>query len=159
MAIAIIGCGQLLRKDDGLGPELIRRLASLHPPLPVKLIDYGTSGFSLLDDLEEYDSLIVIDGLMSGSTPGTIFMVGGEQLEKLLETGPYADLHSFRWDDALKWGKWLYKERFPKNIKIYLVEVKEVGYGIGLSEPVKEAIERLVEMFKKEFSSGENEIS
>lgn len=159
MAIAIIGCGQLLIKDDGLGPELIQRLASLHPSLPVKLIDYGTSGFSLLDDLEEYDSLIVVDGLKSGSIPGTIFMVGGEQLEKLLETDPYVDLHSFGWDDALKWAKWLYKERFPKNIKIYLVEVKEVGYGIGLSEPVKEAIERLVEMFKKEFSSEKTEVS
>ncbi|QSR88542.1 hydrogenase maturation protease [Methylacidiphilum caldifontis] len=152
MTTAIVGCGNLLRKDDGLGPELIRRLMALNPALPVKLIDYGTAGFAFLDELERNEELIIVDAVSSGAAPGTIFRIEKEELELLMKKKEaYPDLHTFRWDDALSWGKWLLMEKFPKNIRVYLVEVKETGFGIGLSEPVNEAVEKLVDKFKKEF--------
>ncbi|QSR87169.1 hydrogenase maturation protease [Candidatus Methylacidiphilum infernorum] len=153
MSTTIIGFGNMLRKDDGLGPELIQRLMALNPPLPVKLIDYGTAGFSFLNELETENRLIIIDAVSSGSAPGSLFVLEKERLELLLkEREECPNLHTFRWNDALRWGRWLLKGNFPRNVRVYLVEVKETGYGIGLSEPVKEAVERLVALFKKEFS-------
>ena len=88
--------------------------------------------------------MILVDASNTGSEPGTIFCVPGSELEQLPPlTGINA--HSFRWDHALAFGRWLLKDEYPKNVTVYLIEAAQLEFGTELSAPVKAAIERLAE--------------
>ena len=69
----VLGIGNLLMGDEGIGVHAIRRLESSAPlPEGVDVVDGGTGGFHLLSYFEEYGSIIMIDATMDGRPPGTI---------------------------------------------------------------------------------------
>jgi hydrogenase maturation protease len=89
------------------------------------------------------DEVILIDACRSGSKPGTIFKVPGEELENLPPlTGMHS--HSFRWDHALAFGRWLLKDDYPKQITVYLIEITQVEPGMTLTPPVEAAMREMV---------------
>ena len=70
--ILIVGIGNVLLGDDGVGVHAARRLA-LHPPPEVCVLDGGTDFLALLPHLEACDVAVVIDALDAGGPPGTIY--------------------------------------------------------------------------------------
>ena len=142
--IAVIGCGNLNRQDDGFGPEVIRTLKrrGLEGPW-VKLLDAGTDGMSVMFTARGCKALIVIDAARSGAEPGAVYEVPGAELER-----PYVpgfNLHDFRWDDALHAGRRIFREVFPKDVTVLLVEAGELGFGVGLSDAVRAAVEKVAQ--------------
>ncbi|WP_027417152.1 hydrogenase maturation protease [Aneurinibacillus terranovensis] len=137
----IIGCGNLLRSDDGVGPMLIRKLWELGVPPEVRLADGGTAGMDVTFQIGDAEELILVDACQSGAAPGTIFQLPGEEVE----TPPLKDvnLHDFRWENAIAMGRWLLKSRFPKKVTVFLIEAENLSYGFGLSSTVEEALDRL----------------
>ena len=86
--------------------------------------------------------VILIDACRSGSEPGAIFELPGNEVERLPPlTG--INPHSFRWDHALAFGRWLLKDEYPKNITVYLIEAAQVELGAPLSIAVDAAMKRL----------------
>jgi hydrogenase maturation protease len=138
---AIIGCGNLIRSDDGAGPMLIRKLWELGVPEGVRLADGGTAGMDVIFQIGDAKELIIVDACTSGAEPGTIFEVPGEEVEAppLKEV----NLHNIRWDNAIAMGRWLLKERFPKKVTVFLIEAENLEHGFGLSPAVEAAVERL----------------
>lgn len=138
----IIGCGNLLRGDDAAGPVLIRRLWEMGLPEGVRCADGGTGGMDVAFQMRGVPEVILVDASNTGSEPGTIFCVPGYELEQLPPlTG--INTHSFRWDHALAFGRWLLKDEYPKNITVYLIEAAQLEFGTEISASVKAAIERL----------------
>lgn len=140
--ILIIGCGNLLRGDDSVGPVLIRRLWELGLPAGVFCADGGTAGMDVAFQMRGKDKVIIIDAAKTGETPGTVFKVPGAELENL---PPLTDIHThnFRWDNALAFGRWLLKADYPRDITVYLIEGESFEFGETLSAKVKEAMEKL----------------
>jgi hydrogenase maturation protease len=136
--IAIIGCGNLNRQDDGVGIEVIRDLKTRRlANAQVKLFDAGTDGMSVMFAARGCTSLIVIDAARTGVEPGAIYEVPGAELER-----PYApglNLHDFRWDAALHAGRQIFREAFPTDVTVFLIEAGAIGFGVGLSEAVSAA--------------------
>lgn len=140
--IAIIGCGNLNRKDDAVGPAVIRLLKETAiDDQAVKLLDAGTDGMAVMFAARGCERLIIVDACLSGSEPGAVFEVPGERLQKPRAQG--INLHDFRWENALHAGQQIYKENFPEDVAVFLIEAKETGYGIGMS-PEVETSARLV---------------
>jgi hydrogenase maturation protease len=139
----IIGCGNLLRSDDGAGPMLIRKLWERGVPPGVRLADGGTAGMDVTFQIGDAEELILVDVCKSGAKPGTIFELPGEEVE----APPLKDvnLHDFRWDNALALGRWLLKSRFPKKVTVFLIEAENLSHGFGLSPTVEAALDRLAE--------------
>jgi hydrogenase maturation protease len=138
----IIGCGNLLRGDDAAGPLLIRRLWELGLPPGVRCADGGTGGMDVAFQMRGVANVLLVDAAHTGSQPGTIFEVPGVALETLPPlTG--LNMHSFRWDHALAFGRWLLKDEYPKNITVYLIEAQNLDFGSDISNPVRAAIEKL----------------
>ncbi|WP_346773952.1 hydrogenase maturation protease [Brevibacillus sp. SYP-B805] len=137
----IIGCGNLLRSDDGAGPMLIRKLWELGVPPGVRLADGGTAGMDVTFQIGDAEELILVDACKTGAEPGTIFELPGEEVE----TPPLNDvnLHDFRWDNAIALGRWLLKSRFPKKVTVFLIEAENLLHGFGLSPTVEAAMDRL----------------
>ena len=73
--VLILGIGNLLMGDEGIGVHAIRRLEHEAFPPHVQLLDGGTGGFHLLSYLQEYPIIVMIDATMDGEPPGTVKLI------------------------------------------------------------------------------------
>jgi hydrogenase maturation protease len=148
--LTVIGCGNLNRSDDGVGIEVVRRLASILGDKyaeRVRIVDAGTDGMGVMFRARGATSLILVDACRSGSDAGAVFEVPGQELEG---APPHSfNLHDFRWDHALYAGRCIYKEEFPTNILVYLIESQDLGHGCGLSAAVDKAANLVVERLRR----------
>ena len=141
--LAIIGCGNPNRCDDGAGQEVLRLLRGTLDEHRgrLSLLDAGTDGMGVMFAARGCRSLIVVDACRSGSEAGAIFEVPGSELAQ-----PPKDsfsLHDFRWDHALFAGRRMFGEEFPADVTVFLIEAERVDFGIGLSPAVAAAVERV----------------
>ena len=138
--IAIIGCGNVNRSDDGAGPRVIRILRARGADYQdVRLLDAGTDGMAVMFAARGCQSLIVVDACRSGSPPGAVFeMPGGETEQRYM---PALNLHDFRWDHALYAGRKMFREAFPADVTVLLVEAETLEFGVELSRSVSAAVE------------------
>ncbi|MEP7010091.1 MAG: hydrogenase maturation protease [Acidobacteriota bacterium] len=149
----IVGCGNLLRGDDAVGPIFIRHLWELGLPLGIRCADGGTGGMDVAFQMRGVPHVILVDACSSGSEPGAIFRLPGEEVESLppLEG---LNLHSFRWDHALAFARWLLKDEYPQKITAYLIEAESLELGAPLSPPVDAAMRRLAPLLLAELAGG-----
>ena len=142
--IVVIGCGNPNRRDDGAGIELIRTLAARGLASPeVRLIDAGTDGLATMFAARGCRTLIIVDASRSGSEPGAVFEVPGKELE--LSYQPSLNLHDFRWDHALHAGRKMFREEFPDDVTVILIEAGSLDLGIGLTSPVVKSVETVAD--------------
>jgi len=73
--IVVLGVGNLLRQDEGVGVHAVRALADGPCAETAALVDGGTAAFDALSDWNDIDKLVVIDALRAGREPGTIARV------------------------------------------------------------------------------------
>lgn len=71
----ILGLGNLLLQDEGLGVHALREMQKLDWPKNIELLDGGTGGFVLLSLFNEYEQFIIIDATLSNDPPGTIKII------------------------------------------------------------------------------------
>ncbi|MDR0825083.1 MAG: hydrogenase maturation protease, partial [Prevotella sp.] len=72
MKTLILGVGNLLLKDEGVGIHVIQALEQEQLPSGIHLMDGGTGGFHLMSWLEEYERIIMIDATLDNNPPGTV---------------------------------------------------------------------------------------
>jgi hydrogenase maturation protease len=68
----VLGIGNFLMKDEGVGVHFISYLQENPLPLPVDMLDGGTGGFHLLEYFENYKRVIIVDATLDQQCPGTI---------------------------------------------------------------------------------------
>ncbi|MEM7283389.1 MAG: hydrogenase maturation protease [Pseudomonadota bacterium] len=147
----IVGCGNLLRGDDGVGPVLIRHILDYDLPEHIQVVDGGTAGMDVAFRMRGMDRVVLIDASQSGSKPGTIYRVPGDEVENLppLEG---LHLHAFRWDHALAFARWLLKDEYPADITVYLIEAANIDFGDELSPSVTIAMKEVIQMLLSDLS-------
>jgi hydrogenase maturation protease len=74
-SILVLGVGNYLMGDEGVGVHLIHYMASADLPEGVDILDGGTGGFLLLNCFEAYRTVIFVDATMDGQPPGTISLL------------------------------------------------------------------------------------
>ncbi len=80
-AILVLGIGNLLRRDEGFGVHVVRRLERCYTPSAnVTLLDGGTAGVTLLDAILGCARLVVVDVARMGAPPGTLARLGAADL-------------------------------------------------------------------------------
>lgn len=148
--VLVVGCGNLLRGDDGVGPVLVRHLWERGVPAGARLVDGGTAGMDVAFQMRGAGRVVIVDAAATGSAPGTLFRVPGAELAEL---PPLEGLHShsFRWDHAIALARWALGDACPTDISVFLVEVAGVELGAELSEPVTAAMEQVIEIVEREY--------
>ncbi len=142
--IAVIGCGNANRTDDGAGLEVIRLLRqskAITSRGDVKLLDAGTDGMAVMFAACGCTSLILVDCCKTGADPGATFEVPGEDLESPHQ--PSLNLHDFRWDHAIYAGRQIYRDSFPKDVTAFLIEGFSLELGCGLTADIRDAAEKV----------------
>ncbi|KFD41937.1 hypothetical protein DK28_0202450 [Peptococcaceae bacterium SCADC1_2_3] len=150
--IIILGVGNLLLRDEGVGIHAIKELEKKCFPAQVKIIDGGTGGIDLLFWLEEADYAIIIDCVRTKAAPGTIFRFPVMELD--LDTGEQiASLHEVNLNQLLLLAKKLGK--LPPTV-IYGIQPEEISWGLELSPAVKLSLPRLVYLVSQEIEKQQN---
>ncbi len=148
--LTIIGCGNSNRTDDGAGVYVAQQLKqTLHvaPKENVRVFDAGTGGIDVMFQARGSSRLVIIDASQTGSEAGAIYQVPGEELEREREAS--YSLHDFRRDDALFAGKKIFREDFPKDVTVFLIEAESLDYGLELTEKVKNSADKIIERLQK----------
>jgi hydrogenase maturation protease len=142
--VLIIGCGNLLRGDDAVGPILVRHLWEQRLPHGVRCADGGTGGMDVAFQMCDVPHVILVDACRSGSEPGAIFRLDGVDAE----TPPLAgvNLHAFRWDHALAFARWALKDAYPPRIDVWLIEAEQFVGGAPLTPAVDASMRRVAEL-------------
>jgi hydrogenase maturation protease len=148
--VLVVGCGNLLRGDDGVGPILIRHLFERGVPDGARLVDGGTAGMDVAFQMRGAGKVVIIDASATGAAPGTIYRVPGSALENV---PPLQGLHthSFRWDHAIAFARWALGQACPQDITVFLIEAAGVEMGAALSEPVLVAMEKVISVIERDF--------
>ena len=81
--ITILGVGNILLRDEGVGVRVVEELKKGYTfPENVSLVDGGTQGLWLLATIQESDHLIVVDAVLGGGEPGSLYRLEREDLPK-----------------------------------------------------------------------------
>jgi hydrogenase maturation protease len=153
-SVLVIGCGNILRGDDAVGPILIRHLWERGVPDAVRMVDGGTAGMDVAFQMRGAERVVIVDASSTGAEPGTVFRVPGEELADL----PPIDglhTHSFRWDHALSFSRWLLGPGCPTDVTVFLIEAATLTPGAELSASVRTAMERVAVLIRDEFFPDE----
>lgn len=154
----IIGCGNLLRGDDAVGPVLVRHLWERGLPPGVRCADGGTGGMDVAFQMRGIPHVILVDACTSGSEPGALFKLKGSDVEHL---PPLAgvNLHAFRWDHALAFARWALKGDYPAHIDVYLIEAQSLVIGEALSPPVERSMHQLADLLLRQLQADAHAVA
>ncbi|MGB9791238.1 MAG: hydrogenase maturation protease [Thermacetogeniaceae bacterium] len=152
--ILVIGCGNLLAADDGVGLHVVRSLKECPLPEGVKVIEAGCPGLNLLDLWEGFEKVILVDAVKSGAPPGTVHCFDSGVLPPR-EAMPLSS-HGINVVDAVELGRRL--GRLPGQLAIVGVEIaSEEAFVEGLTPAVAEAVprarDRVLEEIRKMLST------
>lgn len=135
MKSIVIGIGNALCADDGVGLAVARRLIEEGYPA----VAAGCPGLGLLDLMEGYDRAVLVDAVVSGAPPGTLHTFGLRELpdRALLPLS----LHGVNAVDALALGMAVEPERLPAEVIIIGIEIaNRAPFTEGLSPEVAAAV-------------------
>jgi len=147
----ILGCGNLLLQDEGVGVHLIEYLKDKELPADVELLDGGTAGFSLVDFITQASKVVIVDAVKAGGRPGDIYCFGLEDFET--EDSPKTSLHDITLKDVFAMAKKL--GPLPK-IRIIGIEPKSIDYGTELSAEISRLLPKIAELALKEMQYAES---
>ena len=145
MKTLVVGIGSTILGDDGVGvhaARAVRDRVMAAPDIDVDVVELGTAGLALLDLIEGYDQLIVLDAIVTGAAPGTVHRLEGQDVVRAahLGAGHDADLPA-----TLAMGEKLLPGQMPKKVTVIGIEALNLtDFSEALSEAVEAGIEAVV---------------
>lgn len=144
----MIGIGNLLMTDDGIGIHVINELQERKLPPNIEVYDGQTIAFLVLEQMDGMDKAVIIDAYRKGEKPGTIYKFRvkpgvdyhGDRLE--------LSLHDMDFMDALRGGAHAYD--LPDDIVVIGVEPETLEMGLEPSQTLKDVIPDIIKTVLEE---------
>lgn len=134
----ILGIGNTLLADEGLGIHLLEHLRREHPRLPgVTYLDGGTLSFTLAPLIEDCENLVVLDAAQLQADPGTIRLLVGSQMDEFVGHGQRS-VHEVGLIDLMSIAR--LQDRLPARRALLGIQPETLGWGDSPSETVARAI-------------------
>jgi hydrogenase maturation protease len=146
MRTLVLGIGNPLLQDDRAGIAVAEALEERKLPIDTAIL--YCVGFEVLDAVQGYEQVLVVDAAQLGNAPGTVLEVG---LEDIFSEHSLSHSHAITLGATLKTGYVLFPEDMPKTLRIFLIEAENpTAFSTVCSEPVQKAIDELVERLSGE---------
>jgi hydrogenase maturation protease len=140
----VIGVGNTLRGDDGVGVHVARALACHPLPDAVEVLDGGTEGLNLLFEMERADRVILIDAAEMEQDPGECRTFDAKQLADSSKVH-FSSLHGIGIAEVLALGRSVGVE---PDVTILAIQPADIRLRDGLSEMLAARLPEYVELAK-----------
>ncbi len=145
--ILVLGVGNLVLKDEGVGVHVAQRMQEMDLPSHVEVLDGGTMGFDLLDDIEGRKKVVIVDTVKGGQPPGTVYRMTIDDIDEMPKSR--VSLHDIDMTDVFKLAD-LFEIEKPE-IVIIGVEPKDMeSTSMELSPEVEAQIPKVIEVVMRE---------
>jgi hydrogenase maturation protease len=147
----VLGMGNPILSDDGVGLEVARRLQDGLLPDGVEVQQSEVAGLRLLELVNGYDKVVIVDALRSGREPGEIVRYEAGEFKG---GHRYGSAHSIGLHTALELGRRLGMP-MPADVTVFAVEAEDIEtFGEEFSAPVKAAADKVVELVRAEVGAA-----
>jgi hydrogenase maturation protease len=145
MQTVILGLGNELLGDEGVGVHSVRLLQQEKLPENIEIIEVGTAILDALPAFENAERIIVIDAMKDGMSPGTIYKTSIDQCSG---SQCIASMHGF---DIFRTMALAGRSDSPQ-VMVFGVEPEMIGWSMELSDQVAKSIPHLIEAVKQELT-------
>lgn len=140
----ILGVGNLLLKDEGVGIHVIQALEKEELPSHVSLMDGGTGGLHLLSWIQDYDRIIMVDATLDDQPPGTIRLLRPRYSS---DFPPLMSAHEIGLKDMIE--AMILTEKLP-DILLLVVSTENINeVGMELTPAVEAAVPQVIAHIRK----------
>jgi len=147
--VVIVGVGNLLLRDEGIGIHAAKALQGLDLPDHVEVIDGGTSP-DLIAYVNSGDKLIIIDAVKAGGEPGAIYRFTPDDLDP--KANRLLSLHELGVLDSLQMMRLGGNE--PEETIIIGIEPEEITLGTELTSGLQQRIPDIIQLVLKEIGTA-----
>ena len=133
----VLGLGNILLRDDGIGVHVVQALGARRPDPQVTLRDGGTIGLALLSDIEESASLIAVDAMELGEDPGTVRTYVGPEMDRHL-SGKKRTAHEVALADLIAAAR--LTGVAPERRALVAIQPASIEWGLDPTDAVRAAI-------------------
>jgi hydrogenase maturation protease len=149
-AIVVLGVGNILLTDEGVGVRVIERLHQRYVfPPQVELVDGGVSGLGLLAVIKDAAHLIIVDAVRRNRAPGTLYRFSGHEIPKRVYQK--TSLHQVDLVEALTVAEILWQR--PQTV-VLGVEPQDINpWRTELTPVIQDKIDELMKMTLEELKS------
>ncbi|HTO77215.1 MAG TPA: hydrogenase maturation protease [Thermoanaerobaculia bacterium] len=145
--LLILGLGNLLLEDDGLGVAAVRSLVDRYEiPEGVRVLDGGTLGLSLLPHLEDAERAILVDAIRDDAAPGSLVRLEGADVAPAVAAR--LSVHQIGVVDLLDGARWL--GRTPETLVLHGLVPESLELSIDRSACVERNLPELVRRVAEE---------
>lgn len=143
----VLGIGNLLNSDEGLGVHAVRRLEEElgTPDIGLQFVDGGTLGLNLLPLIEDASHLLLLDSVNAGQPPGTVVELTKGQIP--LYSGVKMSVHQTTFQEVL--GLANLRSRLPSHLHLIGVQPADLSVGVELSPIVADQLPEIVKRAKE----------
>lgn len=147
--IVVIGMGNVLMQDEGIGVRAVEELEARYElPARVRLVDGGTTGMELFEPMRNADCLVVADAVNADRPPGALVRIANEEIRAFFQTK--LSNHQLGLSDLL--ALLAFKGETPRHVAIIGMVPHSLQNRLGLSEPVAAALGDMVDLLVRELS-------
>ncbi|MGD9387745.1 MAG: HyaD/HybD family hydrogenase maturation endopeptidase [Gammaproteobacteria bacterium] len=134
----VLGVGNTILTDEGVGPWVVQRLDQLNPDVPgVTWMDGGTLSFSIAASVEDAEYLIVVDATELKSEPGTVKVFVDADMDRILSQHGRS-VHEVGLMDLMSMA--LIADRMPRRRALVGIQPEIVDWGTEPSPRVAKAV-------------------
>ena len=140
MTVLVLGIGNSIMSDDGIGIRVIQNLVDCYRiPAEVTVLEGGTLGLNLLPDVQGAETLLVVDAIETGGPPGTLMRLEGDELPLCFENR--ISPHEMGLKDLLTVAALMGDA--PKEVVLWGIQPERLDVGEELSPSVAARLSEL----------------
>lgn len=144
----VLGLGNDLRRDDGVGRAVIRALRA-PPPIEAELVELDGESTQIVELWSSRGLVVIVDAITSGRAPGTVVRLDAKK-EPIRTGRAGASTHGLSLPEAVALGQAL--GRMPAQLVVYGVEAADFDPGAGLSSAAAASVPEVVARVRREIS-------
>ncbi len=145
MKTLVLGIGNLLLADEGIGVHVAHALQREALPPEVTVLDVGTAFLEALPEIEQAERLIIVDAMQAEHAPGTIYRV---PFEDCVKPEILASLHGFDLSRVL----YMAGRTTPPEAVVIGVEPEIIAWGTEPSPTIQMAMPAILEAVRAEIT-------
>ncbi|MFA5080959.1 MAG: HyaD/HybD family hydrogenase maturation endopeptidase [Hydrogenophilaceae bacterium] len=149
MKILILGIGNTLLSDEGVGVHVIQALADHSSPddEEIELLDGGTLSFTLAGPIADAGALIVVDAAQLRAAPGTVQVFENTEMDRFLLGNRKASVHEVGLTDLMSIAR--LTDTWPARRALVAIQPEKVDWGDDPTEPVAAAVPLACERIRR----------